>query len=225
MSLRTFSTSIGRAVWVIRSPFFSFGAFVGVFLGITSSTYFSPNSVFGRIEAVTFAGIWSILLGLIPRVRTAPSAPERASMTCPTITPRTFTSAREGSWRPIVSVFSSTLSKDRNFWVKTAFTVHTISTSRPTKSTPSVRLPKNFFTMSARQPDGGGRAPDRHAQEQVDHVDRNDRRTHGAAHGHAHTCRAAARGVPVVAVDQDDHDGEDEHLAEGPEHVAGWQEL
>ena len=32
-------------------------------------------------------------------------------------------------------------------------------------------------------------------------------------------------GVAVVAVDQDDHDREDQHLAERPQHVARRQEL
>src|SRR4051794_14558466 len=223
MSLRTFSTSSGIWVWVIRSPLAS--AVLSASEGMTSSTYFSPNRVLGRIEAVTFFGISPILFGLMPSVRTAPLAPDFIWRTSPTITPRTLTSAREGSWSPTVSVFSLTLSKVANFWVNTALISHTASTSRQMKMTPSRRSPKSFLVISARQPDGGRGAPDGHAQEQVDHVDRHDRGPHGAAHGYAHACRAAAGGVAVVAVDEDDHDGEDQHLAEGPEHVTGWQEL
>ena len=62
-------------------------------------------------------------------------------------------------------------------------------------------------------------------QEQVDHVDGHDRGADRVTHGDAHAGGTAAGGVAVVAVDQDDHDREHEHLAEGPEHVARWQEL
>ena len=42
-------------------------------LGMFSSTYFSPNSVLGRIAAVTLPGIVPIWSGLMPSVRVAPS--------------------------------------------------------------------------------------------------------------------------------------------------------
>ena len=57
-------------------------------------TYFSPNSVLGTIEPVTFAGTTPLLSLNRPRVSSAPSPVDVMSMTSPTITPRIFTSAR-----------------------------------------------------------------------------------------------------------------------------------
>ena len=79
--------------------------------GTTRETYFSPNRVLGTIEPVTFAGIVSTSLGYeaqrqLRRRRTSVSK----SSTSPTMTPRILTSARLGSWSPIVEVCSVTSS-------------------------------------------------------------------------------------------------------------------
>src|SRR3954471_13368678 len=70
-----------------------------------------------------------------------------------------------------------------------------------------------------RDPNGGVGAPQREAEEQVDDVDGNDRRTHCATDGHSDTGRASAREVAVVAVDEHDHHGEDDHFEERIEDV------
>ena len=128
---------MGSLVWSIESP--ALRALEEGSLGICRSMYFSPKSVLGRIAAVTLAGISLILSGLIPSVRVAPLPCESILLTCPTITPRTLTSAFSGSWRPIVWVFRLTLSKEMNFWVNTPLTSHTPSASRPMNSTPRSR--------------------------------------------------------------------------------------
>ena len=51
-----------------------------------------------------------------------------------------------------------------------------------------------------------------------------DRGAHRPADRDADAGRTAAGGVAVVAVDQDDHDREDQHLEERPEHVLRRQE-
>src|SRR4051812_24952369 len=87
-------------------------------------------------------------------------------------------------------------------------------------------LPRTSFSArrSPRDPDGRRRAPDGQGQEQVDDVDRDDREADRPAHGEADARRAAAGDVAVVAVGQDDHDREDEHLEERPQHVMRGQE-
>ena len=77
----------------------------------------------------------------------------------------------------------------------------------------------------ARDPDGGGRAPDREAQEEVRDHDGDDAGADRPAHGHADAGRTARGRVAVVAVDQDDRDREHQQLAEGPQHVDRRQEL
>ena len=72
--------------------------------GGTSETYFSPNRVLGTIEPVTSAGIVSVWSGKSPSVSSAPSPLDSISRTSPTMTPRILTSARAGSWRPILEV-------------------------------------------------------------------------------------------------------------------------
>ena len=78
--------------------------------GTSRETYFSPKSVLGTIEPVTSLGMVSISPGKMPRVSSAPSVVASKSSTSPTITPRTFTSARSGSCRPILLVCSVTSS-------------------------------------------------------------------------------------------------------------------
>src|SRR5436309_2959096 len=65
-----------------------------------------------------------------------------------------------------------------------------------------------------RDPDGRVGAPQREAEEQVDDVDGDDRRTNGATDRDADTRRSTARVVAVVAVDQHDDDREDDDLEE-----------
>ncbi len=89
--------------------------------------------------------------GLMPSSRVAPSPSDSAFITWPTITPRTLTSALDGSCRPIVPVVRFTRSKEMNFWVKTAFTSQMPATSRPMKTTPRNRWwVRSLFIM--RQP-------------------------------------------------------------------------
>src|ERR1700712_4624642 len=216
---------MGILVWVILSPARS-EVEAGSF-GMFRSTYFSPNRVLGTRAAVTFLGIDLILSGLMPRVSVAPCPSDSALLTWPTMTPRTFTSALAGRFRPTVLVFRVTVSNEVNFWVNTALTSHTDRTSRPTKTMPRLRWwsRSRFCTSSPSQSDGRRGAPDGDREEQVDHVDGHDGGPHRTSHGHAHAGRTAAGGVAVVAVDQDDDDREHEHLAEGPQHVTRWQEL
>src|SRR4051812_33452973 len=77
----------------------------------------------------------------------------------------------------------------------------------------------------SRDPDGGRGAPDREAEEEVGHDDRHDARPDCPADRHAHSRGAAGRRVAVVAVDQDHGRGQEQQLAEGPQHVDRWQEL
>src|SRR3954466_9088930 len=65
---------------------------------------------------------------------------------------------------------------------------------------------------------GGGRAPDREAEEEVGDHDRDDAGPDRPAHGQAHSGRAAGSGVAVVAVDEDDRDRQEHQLPERPEH-------
>ena len=78
--------------------------------GTIRETYFSPKSVLGTIEAVTFSGMVSTWLGNRPRVSSAPSELALMSSTSPTSTPRIFTSARAGSCRPMFDVWTVTRS-------------------------------------------------------------------------------------------------------------------
>ena len=70
------------------------------FRGTCNATYFSPNNVFGTIRAVTFAGITCAWPGKMPSLMSALDPSLLVASTCPTSTPRIFTSARVGSWRP-----------------------------------------------------------------------------------------------------------------------------
>src|SRR4051794_7389398 len=71
----------------------------------------------------------------------------------------------------------------------------------------------------SRDPDGGGRAPDREAEEEVGHHDGDDRAADGPPDRRTDPGRTARGGVAVVAVDQDHCDGQEEQLHEGVEHV------
>src|SRR5215210_6792888 len=73
-----------------------------------------------------------------------------------------------------------------------------------------------------RDPDRGGGAPDREAQEEVGHDDGDDAGPDRTADGHADPGRAARGGVAVVAVDEDHRDREEHQLEEGPQHVDRW---
>src|SRR3954465_238720 len=159
----------------------------------------------------------------------APSALASTLRTSPTMTPRTLTSEASWSWLPAVSVFSVTVATDVNaFWyVATASPSNSARTTR--KASPSSRrrgtAPRaELIVGSPRDPDGRRRAPDGQGQEQVDDVDRHDREADRPADGEADARGAATGDVAGVAVGQDDHDREDEHLEERPEHVLLGQE-
>ncbi len=78
--------------------------------GTISDTYFSPNSVLGTIEPVTFSGMSSSWPLKMPRVISAPSLVDVVSRTSPTMTPRILTSARSGRLRPMFVVRRVTFS-------------------------------------------------------------------------------------------------------------------
>src|SRR4051812_34586356 len=137
------------------------------------------------------------------------------------MTPRTLTSEASWSWLPAVSVFSVTVATEVNaFWYS--------ATARPSRSTRTTRnaspctrrrttAPRDeLIARSPRDPHGRRGAPDGQRQEQVDDVDRDDREADRPADGEADARGAATGDVAVVAVGQDDHDGEDEHLQERP---------
>src|SRR3954451_21930316 len=72
-----------------------------------------------------------------------------------------------------------------------------------------------MFTSMARlprDPHGRGGAPDREAEEEVRDDDGHDRAADRATDAHADPGGAARGGVAVVAVDQDDRDGQDDQL-------------
>src|SRR3954464_972423 len=155
----------------------------------------------------------------------APAALALTSRTAPTITPRTLTSEASCSWLPAVSVWRVT----RATWVNALLycaTARPRSRARTTRNArPWIRI--RIFLLIGRSPcdpDGRRRAPDGQGQEQVDDVDRDDREADRPAHREADARGAAAGDVAVVAVGQDDHDREDEHLEERPEHVLRGQE-
>src|SRR3954469_6321860 len=159
----------------------------------------------------------------------APSALASTLRTSPTMTPRTLTSAASWSWLPAVSVFSVTVATEVNvFWYDA--TASPSSSARTTRNaSPCTRrrttAPRaELIARSPRDPHGRRRTPDGQGQEQVDDVDRDDREADRPAHGEADARWAAAGDVAVVAVGQDDHDREDEHLEERPQHVMRWQE-
>src|SRR5690606_16678993 len=77
---------------------------------------------------------------------------------------------------------------------------------------------------SSCDPDSGGRAPDREAQEEVRDEHGDDGGADRLADRDADAGRAARGGVAVVAVDQDDRDREDDQLQEAVEDVDRWQE-
>src|SRR3954447_10278558 len=103
-----------------------------------------------------------------------------------------------------------------------------LPTRSPGRVAPAVAplLARPWFSArrSPRDPHGRRGTPDGQGEEEVDDVHRDDREPHRAAHPQPHARRRAARAVAVVAVGQDDHDGEDEDLEEGPQHVLRWQE-
>src|SRR4051812_16034089 len=75
-------------------------------------------------------------------------------------------------------------------------------------------------TSLPRDPHGGVRAPDRKAQEQVDDVDRDDRRPNGAPDCDPDACGPPLGVVAVIAVDQHHDDGEDDDLQERIEDIS-----
>ena len=87
--------------------------------GTTRETYFSPKRVLGTIAPVTLAGIESSWPGKMPSRTVAPWSVAVKPRTSPTITPRSFTSARSGICRPMVDASRVTSSKCVNFWVNT----------------------------------------------------------------------------------------------------------
>src|SRR5690606_11614837 len=85
----------------------------------------------------------------------------------------------------------------------------------------SLRVSWMMLTSIAlpRDPHGGGGAPDREAEEEVSDHGGQDRGPDRSARRGPDACRAARGGIAVVAVDQDDGDGQDDQLQERPEHV------
>src|SRR5688500_14053000 len=81
------------------------------------------------------------------------------------------------------------------------------------------------ITRSPRDPHGGGRAPDREAEEEVGHHDCDDAGPDRPARCPTDAGGPAGGGVAVVAVDEDHRDREEEQLEERPQHVDRWQEL
>jgi hypothetical protein len=69
--------------------------------GGTSATYFSPNSVLGRIRALTAREISLTWSGLSDRFTVASSPSVETERTSPTMMPRSFTSACVFSCRPM----------------------------------------------------------------------------------------------------------------------------
>src|SRR6478735_12156603 len=76
---------------------------------------------------------------------------------------------------------------------------------------------------SPRDPHGGGGAPDREAEEEVGHHDRDDRGADRPADRRTDAGWTARGGVAVVAVDQDDRHSQEHQLEERPEHVGRRQ--
>src|SRR6476620_7561732 len=165
----------------------------------------------------------------MPSVIVPPLVLASTFRTSPTMTPRTLTSEASCNWLPAVSVSSVTVATEVNaFWY--------VATARPSRSARTTRnaspctrrrttAPRaELIVGSPRDPDGRRRAPDGQGQEQVDDVDRDDQEQDRPADGEAAPRRATAGDVAVVAVGQDDHDGEDEHLEERPQHVLRRQE-
>src|SRR5690606_35649774 len=77
---------------------------------------------------------------------------------------------------------------------------------------------------SSGHPYGCRGAPDGEAGEEVEQGHGDDGGAYRASHGHADARGAAAGAEAVVAVRHDHHDAEQQHLAEGPEHVLRWEE-
>src|SRR3954454_22747707 len=76
----------------------------------------------------------------------------------------------------------------------------------------------------SRQPDAGGRAPDRERQEEVDDVEGHDRQPDGPNERDTYAGRPAGGGGAEGGVRQDDNYREDEHLEERPDDVQRRQE-
>src|SRR2546426_5681176 len=192
--------------------------------------------------AVTLRGIRSALAGSMASSSSAPSPVGVMVRISPTCMPRTFTSPSTASWLPTLSVSSLTLTTGVNTLLyKEIDRVMSpaISTMNPTPSrrrrttaplltTSPRRLGDVAQTQcptirsqarSSRDPHRDRGAPDGEADEEVQQRGSDDRGAHRAAHRDAHAGRPAAGPVAVVAVHQDDRHGEDQHLAERPEHV------
>ena len=106
-----------------------------VFGGI-SETYFCPNRVLGKIAPVTSGWILLTSSGNSPRVSSAPSAVGFMSMTSPTMSPRTLTSARSGSCRPILSALRVISSNSANLLVNWAQVRPSAARTRTMKTIP-----------------------------------------------------------------------------------------
>src|ERR1035437_2088961 len=152
-------------------------------------------------------------------------------LTSPTMSPRTLTSESLWSWFPICAAISVTVTTGVNFFWKVATDSPTISAMVRRKATPQAEVlmrdrgpSRGGVTALPGNPDRGGGAPDRQAEEEVDDVDGHDGGADRLAHCLAHACGTAGCCVTVVTVDRDDHDREDHHLGERPEDVDGWQE-
>src|SRR5690625_1751319 len=226
-SLSKVSTSAGTFACLITSP--SEIGLVTSPVGTCRSTYFCPNNVFGTTSPATSAGILSTLSGSRSRLISAPSPSDAKSIesTEPTSTPRIFTSPPSDSCNPELGATMETSTVSRKVLLNTPHVTQTRNSITTMKAMPSTRMVEVRSSTGVRaialprQSYGRRRAPDRHRQEQIDHVDGNDGRTYGVSHGDADTGRAAGRVVAVEAVDHDHHDGEYEYLEERPQHVAG----
>src|SRR3954469_21527209 len=215
--------------WVMTSPSASGRTPGPVLSGVTSSTYFWPNNVLGRMRACTFDGMSEIWFGFIASFSVASSPLVCSTLTSPTLTPRNFTSALRLSWLPMRSVRSCTGMVLMNALLYIPTTNAKNKTSIIRKATPwnfrllpiATRLigggTRSAMAPLPRDPDGRGRTPDGHGQEQVQDADRHDRGADRLSHGHAHTGRATRREVAVVAVHQHDDHGEEDHLDQAVE--------
>src|SRR3954452_24509923 len=194
-----------------------------VLSGVTSSTYFWPNKVLGRIRACTFDGMSVIWFGFIASFIVAVSPLVCSTRTSPTLTPRNFTSALRLSWLPMRSVRNCTGMNFTNALLYIPTTSAKKRNSISTKAMPwNLRLlpiatrligggTSSAMAPLPRDPDGRGRTADGHRQEQVQDADGHDRGADGLPHRHAHAGRAAGGVVAVVAVHQhDDHREEDD---------------
>ncbi len=117
---RSASTRSSSIATVVRScgitSFSRIGRAAGS-VGITRSTYFSPNNVLGSSRALTLLGMSPTESGSSARSTVAVEPSEVTLRTSPTIRPRSLTSDGGASWLPTLSVCRVTWTTSTNaFW-------------------------------------------------------------------------------------------------------------